>query len=151
MTTPIPTSYPISTLNKTPSSASSSSSSSSSTGSNALDKDTFLKLLVAQLRYQDPLKPSDPQAFLAQTAQFTQVEKLEEISKQNTDAIRGQGLSTASALMGRSVTFQNADGTYDSGTVTGASLDTDGVHLKLGTKTADLSAVTEIGNPVTAP
>ena len=143
MTTPIPTSYPIASLNaQTPAATSTD---------NSLGKDAFLKLLVAQLRYQDPLKPSDPQEFLAQTAQFTQVEKLEEIAQQNTDSIRGQSLSTASALMGRSVKFQNADGTTDSGVVTGANLDADGVHLKLGTKTADLSAVTEIGNPVTAP
>ena len=40
------------------------------------DQDTFLKLLVAQLKYQDPSNPADSTQFLAQTAQFTQVEKL---------------------------------------------------------------------------
>ena len=147
MTTAIPTSFPISSLNPPVTTA----TTTSGAPSNEVNKDTFLKLLVAQLKYQDPMKPSDPQQFLAQTAQFTQVEKLEEISKQNTAAIRTQGLTTASALMGRAIVYQNPDGTYANGVVTGANLDADGVHLRLGNQTADLSAVTEIGNPVSTP
>lgn len=115
---------------------------------NSLGQDAFLKLLVAQLRYQDPTKPTDPQAFIAQTAQFTQVEKLEQIAKQNTDNIRTQGLSTASALIGRTIKYQDEQGVVKSGTVTGAALNADGVRLKLGTQFADLNAVVEVGGAV---
>src|ERR1700712_3808106 len=65
------------------------------------NKDTFLKLLVAQLRYQDPSKPADSTQFLAQTAQFTQVEKLGQIA----DMIKSQQLIGASSLVGRTVTY----------------------------------------------
>ena len=41
-----------------------------------VDKDMFLKLLVAQLRYQDPSNPVDSSQFLSQTAQFSMVEQL---------------------------------------------------------------------------
>lgn len=44
-------------------------------GSNALGKDEFLKLLTAQLANQDPLAPTDNQAFIAQLAQFASVEQ----------------------------------------------------------------------------
>ena len=47
---------------------------------------------------------------MAQTAQFTQVEKLEEIAEQNKATIRTQGLTTASALIGRTVKYQDASG-----------------------------------------
>ena len=49
-----------------------------------MGKDVFLKLLVAQLKYQDPSNPADSSQMMSQTATFTQVEKLEEIAKQNS-------------------------------------------------------------------
>src|ERR1700755_3191230 len=70
------------------------------------DQDTFLKLLVAQLKYQDPSNPADSTQFLAQTAQFTQVQKLGQIA----DMMQAQQLIGASALVGRTVTYQDADG-----------------------------------------
>ena len=68
-------------------------------------KDTFLKLLVAQLRFQNPLSPQDPTQFLAQTAQFTMVEKLIEIEEQNKTAARANEVLASSTLIGRMVTF----------------------------------------------
>jgi flagellar basal-body rod modification protein FlgD len=44
------------------------------------DKEMFLKLLVAQLTYQDPLNPQEDKEFIAQLAQFTQVEELQNIN-----------------------------------------------------------------------
>jgi flagellar basal-body rod modification protein FlgD len=40
------------------------------------ERDTFLKLLVAQVRYQDPLSPQEPIEFVSQLAQFSQLETL---------------------------------------------------------------------------
>jgi flagellar basal-body rod modification protein FlgD len=40
------------------------------------DRGTFLKLLVAQMRNQDPLSPQDPTAFVSQLAQFSSLEAL---------------------------------------------------------------------------
>ena len=39
------------------------------------DKDMFLQLLVAQMKYQDPMNPTDSSEFLSQSAQFTALEK----------------------------------------------------------------------------
>lgn len=51
------------------------------------DKATFLKLLVSQIKHQNPLDPSDGTEFVAQLAQFSQVEQLVNI-RQDLDAIR---------------------------------------------------------------
>ena len=45
----------------------------------ALGQDDFLKLLVTQLQNQDPLKPMDNQDFIAQTAQFSQLNQMTEL------------------------------------------------------------------------
>lgn len=47
---------------------------------NGLDRDAFLRLLVTQLANQDPLEPLKDQAFVAQLAQFSSLERLEEIA-----------------------------------------------------------------------
>jgi flagellar basal-body rod modification protein FlgD len=58
-------------------------SSGAATGSRldkSLGKDAFLKLLVAQLRNQNPLNPLQGTDFIAQTAQFTSLEQLQQIN-----------------------------------------------------------------------
>ena len=57
-----------------------------------LDENTFLKLLVAQLKYQNPLQPTDPSTFMAQTAQFTQVEKLNQLVQMQTQQQMTDGI-----------------------------------------------------------
>ena len=114
---------------------------------NEIDKEAFLKLLVAQLKYQDPLKPTDAESFMAQTAQFTQVEKLDEISTALTAAATSSGLSTASALLGKSVTYAKADGTTATGVVSSVKSGAGGVTLQVGEVETTLDKVTQIANP----
>ena len=44
--------------------------------SNDLDKDAFLQLLVAQMRYQDPMNPGDSTEYMSQLAQFSELEAM---------------------------------------------------------------------------
>ena len=89
----------------------------SAVNNSQMDKDTFLKLMVAQLKYQDPSKPADSSAFIAQTAQFTQVEKMDELVKQNAQMLLSQRTLSAGVLVGTHVTYMDADGVTKSGTV----------------------------------
>jgi flagellar basal-body rod modification protein FlgD len=49
-----------------------------------IGKDAFLKLLVTQLQHQDPTKPVDDTAFIAQLAQFSSLEQLTQIAESTT-------------------------------------------------------------------
>lgn len=52
-----------------------------------IDKDSFLKLFMTQLQYQDPLSPMDNKDFIAQMAQFSSVEQLANIASSSENAL----------------------------------------------------------------
>ena len=85
--------------------------------SDQMGKDTFLQLLVAQMRYQDPGNPTSTTEFMSQTATFTQVEKLEQIASQNASLLSLQQSLSAGALVGHGISWTAEDGTTRSGTV----------------------------------
>ncbi len=110
-----------------------------------MGKEVFLKLLVAQMRYQDPSKPVDSSQMMAQTATFTQVEKLEQLATQNAALLVLQEASTAGALVGRTVTYQDANGMSQTGVVTKTKLNGDSEPtLVVGNTDVQLSKVTEV-------
>lgn len=109
-----------------------------------LDKDAFLKLMVAQLRYQDPLNPADSQAFMAQTAQFTQVERLSELVEQGANTLAATGISTAASLLGRNIEYLDLDGKQQVGKVTAATPTVDGVLLHVGDKNISLDRLVKL-------
>ncbi|MDR0826661.1 MAG: hypothetical protein LBN33_02120 [Desulfovibrio sp.] len=95
-------------------------SSGAATDRVATDKDTFLKLLVAQLQNQDPLNPVEDKEFIAQLAQFTTVEELQNINSGVQDlnaAYLAQQSTNAATLInkmvvagGDNITLSNAAG-----------------------------------------
>src|SRR3712207_95436 len=80
-----------------------------------MGKDTFLKLLVAQMKYQDPSNPADTNQLMSQTATFTQVEKLTELAKQNSSILALQRSSSAGAMVGQTVTYTDETGASKTG------------------------------------
>ncbi len=80
-------------------SSTSSAAGTAGTKSTGMDKESFLQLLVAQMKYQDPLQPTSNTEYIAQYAQFSQVESLQNMSS-NMD------LQRASSLVGQEVYVQ---------------------------------------------
>jgi flagellar basal-body rod modification protein FlgD len=106
-----------------------------------MGKDTFLKLLVAQMRYQDPGNPVDSSQMMSQTATFSQVEKLEQLVNQNASMLVLQESATAGALVGRTATYTDTTGAAKTGVVTAVQLASkqseavaiiDGVKVQVG-------------------
>lgn len=100
-------------------------------GLGQLDSDAFLKLLVAQMRYQNPLAPTDASAMLEQTAQFTSVETLQAISETNQALLGFQQTTMALGVVGKEVTAFSVDGTQVQGTVDTVRFTADGPILEL--------------------
>jgi len=115
----------------------------------ALDKDAFLKLLVASMKYQDPSKPTDPAAYMAQLAQFAQVEKLDAISTGQADASRWAQTVAGQGMLGRTVIGKGSTGDL-AGVVTAISMTAAGVP-RLQLSTGGSLAVTDVTQVTPTP
>lgn len=82
-----------------------------------LGKDDFLKLLVGQLKNQDPLNPTSDTDFIGQMAQFSQLEQTTNMAAANEQLIAEQRGARAVALIGRTVTYPDATGAPTTGVV----------------------------------
>jgi flagellar basal-body rod modification protein FlgD len=119
-----------------------------STGSDSAsaDKDMFLKLLVAQMKYQDPMNPTDSSEFLSQSAQFTALEKMSTTAEQVTQLVGLQMAFGASSLVGRTVSYPMDDGTSVSGLVSSVKFTSTGPILTVDGVDVDFSDVTSVGD-----
>lgn len=102
-----------------------------------LGKDDFLKLLVTQLQYQDPMNPMEDKEFIAQMAQFTSLEQM-----QNMNA--SMMASQATSMIGKKITWEEADGNFYSGTVTSVMILDGEANLMIGDVAIALKKVVKI-------
>jgi flagellar basal-body rod modification protein FlgD len=106
-----------------------------SAASDGLGKDDFLRLLVTQLRHQDPLNPVENTEFMGQMAQFTSVEQLSNMAAALERMSFAGQLGQAVSLIGRTVTWDDADGASRSGTVTSVTVEEGEITVHAGEDT----------------
>ncbi len=93
------------------------------TKNSTLNYNDFLKLMVAQLRNQDPLNPTDSTQYMSQIAQFSSVEQGINTNAKLDQLLVNSNISQASTMIGLSLT--SADGSV-SGIVTSVRIDSTG-------------------------
>lgn len=127
------------------SSGSSASQTSSTQGPNGLlNPQTFLQLLVDQLKYQNPLNPTSGSQLMSQVAQLSQVEALQQVS-QNTQTQAGADQAMAAAsLIGKAVTGIDSAGNPLVGVVSQVQMSSGNAVLDVGGKYLPLSQVATI-------
>jgi flagellar basal-body rod modification protein FlgD len=110
-----------------------------------LGSEDFMKLLATQFQQQDPMKPMEDTAFIAQMAQFSSLQQNTTMAQQLTALQADQQLLMGNSYLGRTVTVENADGTTITGVVSALDNDaTNGVTLNINSKSYPLSSVRRI-------
>jgi flagellar basal-body rod modification protein FlgD len=122
----------------------------------SFNSQTFLQLLVAQLKYQDPMNPTDPSQLLSQTAQMYSVTALNEMSSNEQSAEASQATIDGTTLIGKGITATATDGSAVTGTVTQVNVTSAGPQIVVTatdgtTTTVPLSAVTTVSAASTTP
>lgn len=70
-----------------------------------LGKDDFLAILAAQLQYQDPLSGGDNTQYIAQLAQFSSLEQMQNLNLSISEMVYFQYVQYGSQLVGKTVTL----------------------------------------------
>ena len=112
----------------------------------ALDKDGFLKLFIAQLQHQDPSSPMDTNASMQQMSSFSMVEQITNMASTNKTIAASLNTSSAVGLIGRTVTYMDAEKALHTGKVERVATSKDGVASITvgGTPGIDPSTITEV-------
>ncbi len=107
----------------------SSLNNDSKTSNSSLDKDAFLQLLVAQMKYQDPLEPTSNTEYISQLATFSELEEMQNLTS-------GMTLQRASGLVGQyvfmKVTDSSGNTSYPEGTVDYVVYENNKAYLSIG-------------------
>lgn len=113
-----------------------------------LGKDDFLKLLVTQLRHQDPINPVDDKEFIAQLAQFSSLEQMQNLSSSINMMMESQqrltALSQATAMIGKEVEIYSHEGESLYGKVTGVQFHNGWPEVIVEGKTYDFTEIVSI-------
>ena len=114
-----------------------------------LGQDEFLQLLVVQMRNQDPLKPVSDTEFIAQMAQFSNLEQTKEMSSDIAKLRQSTAFNQATALMGKQVRLLSGEDTFTKGIVTDLTVKDGEVSLIVNGKPYELGQVVSVNSEET--
>ena len=144
-----------STVTNTTSTASTSTTGTSGTSSKngssvgaaaGMGKDDFMKLLIAQLQNQDPMKPMDDKEFITQLAQFSSLEAIDKMTTAMEEMAGSQLLAQAATLIGKQVTAKLPDGSTVTGAVTQVQMVDHKPRVVVNGQQIDPSLITTLGS-----
>lgn len=111
----------------------------------SLDKEAFLKLLVAQLQNQDPMNPMEDKEFVAQLAQFSSLEQMQELNSGFGTFGKSSAANQAFSMVDRWVDYADlATNTILTGKVDGVSFEDGQPKLNIGSSSVDIGDVTRV-------
>jgi flagellar basal-body rod modification protein FlgD len=119
--------------------------SSGTKQASGIGKEDFLKLLVAQLKNQDPTAPQDMAQMTGQMTQFSILEQLTNVAKTSEETNISAAREHAVGLLGKSISFKGRDGSIVEGTVEHVDVTTSAPRLTVsGTTGVLLGDITSV-------
>lgn len=97
-------------------------SSNSTTSKASVDYDTYLQLLIAEMKNQDPTNPTDASEYMSQFAQFSMVEQAVNTNTKLDSMLSASALEQADGLIGHTISFTSTDGVATSGQIASISI-----------------------------
>ena len=124
------------------STASALATAAAGTGNSALGQDAFFKLLMAQMKNQNPLEPVNATDFVGQLSQFSTVQGIQQMNANFSNLLALQGMSQGAALIGKSISYDAGNGALAKGKVDSVAIDATGkMQLMVGKIAVPLSHV----------
>lgn len=114
------------------------------TPSQSYNSDMFLKLLVTQLKNQDPSAPMDSTQMISQTSQLASMEQLTALNSSTTDSYNLQMRSAAANIVGREVDWTDADGVAQHGLASAVSFNGSTPTVTVGAASVALTDLTGV-------
>lgn len=116
-----------------------------SAASTALSKMDFLSLLTTQLKYQDPMAPTDQEAFVGQLSQMSMVEGMQELKVSFEQMLKLQEVSQSVNLVGKNVEFFNGDtGATEKGKVSEITMSSGKLSAVVNDRLVDINLIKSI-------
>ncbi|MBI9047923.1 MAG: hypothetical protein JEZ00_00770 [Anaerolineaceae bacterium] len=125
--------------------ASSSTATTESSTSNNNVEDTFMELLLAELRHQNPMEPMDSSQMVTQMAQMNSLQELQKITESLKAVDQSNQFLTASSLIGKKVAYLMED-TYIEGVVSAISVDDKAISLLVDDRSISLEDIIGVAN-----
>lgn len=116
-----------------------------------MNSQMFLQLLVTQLKTQNPDSPMDSNTMITQTSQLASMQALATLSDTQSSNYSLQQRESASALIGLTASYLDADGNTQTGEVTGASFSGTTPTVTVGGVSVDLGSLTAVRKTAAAP
>lgn len=116
---------------------------------NSLGEADFLKLLVTQLKTQDPTKPMDDKAFIGQMAQFTSLKQMSSVAENITRFTKEFDFTKSVSLVGKDVSWNDEIGNIQTGKVESVVIKEGNSYLKVNGQSVSLKDITEVKDTLT--